>query len=360
MGGRFAAAMDAAALGGINCAANDRARRPTVMREILRTKSTVCIAALVCGLAPLLIAQQINAQAALTVPAGLPDWAFNIPDKEQPSAVRPEGVIRAPGSAKEYEATKIAGNANPPDWFPDEHPAAPRAVAGGPGARFACGSCHLMSGQGHSESADIAGMPAEYLIRQMAYYKAGIRKDDERMGPIAKITSEEDVRQAAEYFASLKPTTWVKVIETATPPKTFIATAGRHRQLHPAGGTEPIGHRILEIPTDPFRTEIRDPHSGFIAYVPPGSIARGEALAKGAEPAKTVQCARCHGDALKGKGEVPRLAGLQPLYVARQLFDMRYGSRAGETTAAMTPAVVNLSDDDIIALSSYLGSLPPA
>jgi cytochrome c553 len=33
---------------------------------------------------------------------------------------------------------------------------------------MACGSCHLMSGQGHPESADIAGMPAEYLIRQMA------------------------------------------------------------------------------------------------------------------------------------------------------------------------------------------------
>src|SRR5436190_7296018 len=25
-------------------------------------------------------------------------------------------------------------------------------------------------------------------------------------------------------------------------------TAGRHRQLHPDGGTEPIGRRILEIP----------------------------------------------------------------------------------------------------------------
>jgi len=122
---------------------------------------------------------------------------------------------------------------------------------------------------------------AEYLIRQMAYYKAGTRQDDARMGPIAKATSDEDIRQAAEYFAALKPAVWVKVIETATPPKTFIATAGRHRQLHPDGGTEPIGRRILEIPADPFRTEIRDPHSGFIAYVPPGSIARGEALVKG-------------------------------------------------------------------------------
>jgi cytochrome c553 len=330
-----------------------------VIRQILRTKSSVRIAVLMCGLAPLFIAHQLNAQAALTVPAGLPDWTFNIPDKIQPTAVRPEGIVKVPGSAKEYEAAKIAGNANPPDWFPDEHPAAPKAVTGGPGVRFACGSCHLMSGQGHPEAADIAGMPAEYLVRQMAYYKAGTRKDEERMGPIAKVTSDEDVRAAAQYFASLKPKVWVKIIETATPPKTFIATAGRHRVLHPDGGTEPIGRRILEIPEDPFRTEIRDPHSSFIAYVPPGSIAKGEALVKG-RAGKTAQCASCHGEALKGVGEVPRLAGLQPLYVARELFDMRYGSRAGEATAPMKQVVANLTDDDIIAISSYLGSLPPS
>jgi len=330
-----------------------------VIHQILRTNTSARIAVLVCALAPLLVARDVNAQAALSVPAGLPDWAFNIPDKDQPSAVRPEGIVRAPGSAKAYDAAKIAGNANPPDWFPDEHPAAPRSVTGGPGITFACGSCHLMSGQGHPEAADIAGMPAAYLIRQMEYYKGGTRKDDARMGPISKTTSDEDVREAAEYFAALKPNPWVKVIETATPPKTFIATAGRHRQLHPDGGTEPIGHRILEIPADPFRTEIRDPHSGFIAYVPPGSIANGEALVKGGASGKTVQCAFCHGEALKGQGEVPRLAGLQPLYIARQLFDLQYGSRAGKTAALMKPVVANLSEDDIIAISSYLGSLPP-
>jgi cytochrome c553 len=329
-----------------------------VIRRNLRTNTSVRIAVLLCALAPLLIARELNAQAELTVPAGLPDWAFNIPDKIQPTAVRPEGIVRAPGSAREYDATKIAGTATPPDWFPDEHPAAPRAVIGGTGIRFACGACHLMSGQGHPEAADIAGQPAEYLIRQMTYYKTGARQDDARMGPIAKATSDEDVRQAAEYFAALKPAAWVKVIETATPPKTFIATAGRHRQLHPDGGTEPIGRRILEIPADPFRTEIRDPHSGFIAYVPPGSIARGEALVKGGASGKTVQCALCHGEALAGLGEVPRLAGLQPLYVARQLFDMRFGSSAGKAAASMKPVVANLSEDDIIAISSYLGSLP--
>jgi len=302
---------------------------------------------LVCAFASVLTAQ------TLSVPAGLPAWAFNIPDEIQPSAVRPEGTVRVNGSTRAYEAAKIAGNATPPDWYPEEHGPAPRSVKGDTGITMACGSCHLMSGQGHSESADLAGMPAEYLIRQMAYYKAGTRKDDARMGPIAKAASDEDVRQAAEYFAALTPRKFVKVIESANPPRTFIATAGRHRQLHPGGGTEPIGHRILEIPEDPLGTEVRDPHAGFIAYVPPGSIAKGEALVKRGE------CGLCHGDTLKGLGEVPRLAGLQPLYIARQLFDLQYGSSAGKAAALMKKAVANLKEDDIIEISAYLGSLSP-
>jgi cytochrome c553 len=211
-----------------------------VIRRIPRTATFVRTAVLVGAFAPFLLVQAPSAQEALKVPDGLPDWAFNIPDKVQPSAVKVEGIVRAPGSAKEYEWAKVAGTANPPDWFPEEHPPAPKAVTGGPGIRFACGACHLMSGQGHPEAADLAGMPAEYLIRQMAYYKAGTRKDDSRMTPIAKATSDEDVRQAAEYFAALKPSPWVRVIETATPPKTFIATAGRHRVLHPEGGRIPV------------------------------------------------------------------------------------------------------------------------
>jgi cytochrome c553 len=338
-----------------------------VIHRILRTRASVRIAvlSLACAFASLPISCGLHAQEALKVPAGLPEWAFNIPDKVQPAAFRPQGVVKAPGSTKEYEAAKIAGTANPPDWFPDEHPPAPKVVSGGAGTgiRFACGACHLMSGQSHSEAADIAGMPAEYLMRQMAYYKAGVRKDDARMTPIAQATSDDDIRQAAEYFAALKPGVFVKVIETATPPKTFIATAGRHRQLHPDGGTEPIGRRILQIPEDPMRTEIRDPHSGFIAYVPPDSIAKGEALVKGAESGntsgKTVPCAICHGGDLKGLGEVPRLAGQQPLYIARQLFDMQYGSSAGKAAALMKPVVAHLSEDDIIAIAAYLGSLPP-
>jgi cytochrome c553 len=292
-----------------------------------------------------------------TIPNGLPEWAYNIPDKVQPPEPKVPSVVRVAGSTKELEASAVAGNANPPDWFPDEHPAPPRSVKGP--MPNACGSCHLMSGQGHPESADIAGMPAEYIIRQMNYFKSGARKEEARMGPIARAVSDEDVRQAAEYFAAIKPSPFVKVIETATPPKTYISADARHRRIMPDGGTEPIGRRIIQIPEDPMQVTIRNPHSGFIAYVPPGSIKKGEALIKTGGGGKTIQCAICHGDALTGLGEVPRLAGLQPVYVARQLIQMQNGTSAGTNAALMKKVIAKLSEEDIIAISAYLGSLPP-
>ena len=60
-------------------------------------------------------------------------------------------------------------------------------------------------------------------------------------------------------------------------PKTRIA-GGMFLKLE-GGETEPIGNRIIEMPEDTERTEVlRDPRSAFIAYVPAGSIKKGEAL----------------------------------------------------------------------------------
>ena len=40
-----------------------------------------------------------------TIPDGLPEWAYNIPDKVQPPETRVPVTVRAAGSSKEYERT---------------------------------------------------------------------------------------------------------------------------------------------------------------------------------------------------------------------------------------------------------------
>jgi cytochrome c553 len=104
---------------------------------------------------------------------------------------------------------------------------------------------------------------------------------------------------------------------------------------------------------------MRDPDSGFIAYVPPGSIARGRALAETGGDGRTIACAACHGPDLKGVGNVPRLAGVHPIYIARQLYRFRDGTRNGAEADLMKPASQRLTDEDILNLSAYLGSLAP-
>ena len=57
---------------------------------------------------------------------------------------------------------------NAPDWRPDLHPAMPKIVQyGNKDTQLrACGSCHLPTGNGHDESAYLAGLPVTYFMRQ--------------------------------------------------------------------------------------------------------------------------------------------------------------------------------------------------
>jgi cytochrome c553 len=87
-------------------------------------------------------------------------------------------------------------------------------------------------------------------------------------------------------------------------------------------------------------------------------------LIKGAEllaggNGKTVACTICHGPTLKGLGEVPGIAGRPATYTFRQLNDMKNGNRKGPWVELMKQVVEKLDDNDMIALSAYLGSLDP-
>ena len=295
-------------------------------------------------------------------------WAFPVPDKTPPPAEHDSAPKQLAGSAKSYTQEQIDDQFNPPDWFPEQHAQPPQIVVRGikPGVQ-ACGSCHLMSGNGHPESASLAGLPASYLMRQMADFKSGDRKDPEahkaslrsaRMNGIAKAIADDDMRQASEWFASLKPAVWYKVVETRTVPKTWVGGT-RMRLPLPDGGSEPLGNRIITVPQDSAKVELRDPNSGFIAYVPIGSIARGRALADTGGSGKTISCTICHGDSLQGLGDVPRIAGLHPIYIVRQLYNFQVGANAGTASALMKKVVANLKEDDMIALAAYAGSLAP-
>ncbi len=303
--------------------------------------------ALLVGLAPV-----------LAYGADRPDWAFPVTDKVQPPSKDDGSAKTAPGSDKSYTRKQINDLFNPPDWYPDMHPPMPQIVAHGNGTTVrACGSCHLPTGTGHDESAYIAALPSGYFIRQMADYKSGARKGAGSMTTIGQAITDEDVRAAAEYFASLKPRPWIRVVETGTVPKTYVGP-GNKRLRSPDGGSEPIGKRIIEIPEDEEIVLNRDPRSGFIAFVPKGSVAKGRALVT-TGGGKTVPCAICHGPTLKGLGDVPPIAGRQANYVVRQLFDIQDGTRSGISPALMQQVVERLKVDDMLDIAAYTASGRP-
>ena len=287
-----------------------------------------------------------------------PPWAFQVIDPVQPPATEEAGPIRIPGSSKTYTRAEIENLSAPPDWFPEENAPKPEVILKGRAAVLACGSCHLMSGLGHPESADLAGLNATYIIRQLQDFKSGARKDMSRMNGIAAAMTDDEMKQSAEWFAARKPAPWNRVVETGTVPKTYIGP-GRMRYPHPDKTTEPTANRIVTLPEDPARARNRDPKSGFIANVPVGSVARGKILVETGGNGKTVACGICHGDNLKGLGAVPRLAGVHSIYIARQLYLFKNGERNGIDAQLMKKPVAQLTDDDIIAISAYLGSLAP-
>jgi cytochrome c553 len=174
----------------------------------------------------------------------------------------------------------------------------------------------------------------------------------------AKSMTDDEMKDAARYFSSMKFTPWIRAVEANMVPKTKIAN-GIYLRV-PGDEKEPIGNRIIETPEDVEAMEVlRDDHSGFIAYVPEGSVAKGATLVMTGGGGKTTRCTICHGADLMGMGPVPGLAGRSPSYLVRQLYDMRQGKRSGEWTKLMLPVVGKLTTEDMLAMAAYLASLNP-
>jgi cytochrome c553 len=314
----------------------------------------------------------LAASGVLRAAGDPPAWAYAIPPAApagapaaQPAA--PDPTPRTlPGSTLSFPLASIRDAFGPADWFPGDHPPMPDVVAKGrrPDVR-ACGLCHYPNGKGRPENAGVAGLPVSYFIQQMHDFRNDVRKSGEPrkantniMIAIAKGMTEEKIRASAEYFGSMKWTPWIRVVETKTVPKTRIQ-GGMYLRLE-GNESEPIGLRIIETPENVEHTEVlRDPRSGFIAYVPPGSVKKGESLVTTGGNGRTVQCGLCHGADLKGLGPVPGIAGRSPSYMVRQLYDMQVGARRGVWTDLMKPVVAKLSGEDFVSIAAYLSSRTP-
>jgi len=279
--------------------------------------------------------------------------------------IDPSQTFSAKGTKTGMKLTmqQINNQFGPPDWFPDEHPAMPAMVKNGraPHVR-ACMLCHLPHGNGHPESASVSGLSADYIIEQMHEFRDGNRMNNRApvMIEMAKDISEAELKEAADYFASIKPEQqkWIKVVEGKAP-KNHVGAGGMRFKDEEALTVDVPSTMIFEVAEDGEGAELRDQHAGFADYVPAGSIKKGEMLATTGGNGKTIQCSVCHGPEFKGLGNVPRLAGRGAYYLLRQLNDIKMGTRKGNAVALMQPVVAKLSDEDMVNLVAYMASRQP-
>ena len=313
-----------------------------------------------------------------------PPWAYGFLTPPPATAPQPAGAppapppppdnvtkLTVPGSQLTFTRAQLANRFGPADWFPQDHGPMPEIVARGKEGQnvFACSLCHYPNGRGRPENAPVASLPYEYIVQQLKDFKAGLRKTSDprknntgAMTNFAKNMTDEEIEQSARYFSSIPTTTWVQVVESPTAPKVrpqaqlFIPLEGAE------AGIEPIGNRIVEVPQNTRDAEfLRNSRTGFLAYVPPGSLKKGQALVNDgvtASGAKITACTVCHGADLRGIGQAPPIAGRSPSYIARQLYDMQHGNRSGPWAMLMIPVVTKMGPEDLLNSSAYVGSLP--
>ena len=304
--------------------------------------------------------------AVASAQSEFPSWAYPL----TPQAPKPEpeeGIVqKVPGSAVALTLSQSRDRFAVPDWHPGDHPPMPQIVSSGrkPDV-WACGYCHRPTGAGGPENASLAGLPADYIVQQVKDLSSGVRSTVmPKRGPhalkmpIAKGVSDDELKEAAAYFSSLKPQALMLVKEGDMAPKLqqrlfFWAPTDD-------GALEPIGKRIVEYPEDHRRFEVlRDARVRFVAHVPAGSIGKGEALVRAPGGKAELTCTTCHGQDLRGVGNIPSIAGRSPSYIVRQLWDMQQGARNGTMTALMKPVLGVLDSSDMLNLAAYLATLRP-
>ncbi|OSZ71886.1 hypothetical protein CAP39_00370 [Sphingomonas sp. IBVSS1] len=294
----------------------------------------------------LLAAAAATAAAAAVMPA--PAWLYPNGSGPPPVPQAEEAPVRLAGSAVTMTRRDTHNRAAALDWFPDPADPSPAIVlkASQPGG-YACGFCHLPRGQGRPENAALAGLSVDYIIDQTEAFRTGARRaaspgwvpTDAMRNAIAHASAAE-IAEAARWFSRQPFVSRVKVVERAMVPPT--APLGFIQAPRP-GPDEPIAGRIIEVPDDLHSFELRDPRATFTAWVPPGSIARGRAIAA------EMGCIECHTEQMNGWGP-----GRSPSYILRQLMAFKSRARNDAGAEPMQAVADQLSMDQMVAVAAWL------
>ncbi|MBI5720410.1 MAG: cytochrome c4 [Burkholderiales bacterium] len=184
---------------------------------------------------------------------------------------------------------------------------------------LACTPCHGKEGRATSAGyfPRIAGKPAGYLFNQLVNFRAG-RRHGTAMADLVEHMNDAYLRDIAAYFAALD-------LPYAPPPQTPAQTP---------------------------------PGAAAAAAV----LARGEALARRGDPQRGVPaCTACHGARLTGVlPALPGLVGLPRDYLLGQLGAWRQGDRHAASPDCMETIARHLDDADIVAVTLWISSQPPA
>ena len=329
----------------------------------------VMLGFIISGVLPVAGSARAQSTAAPVDTFAVPAWAYPTTSKEAVVHTPPYDSVtpmHLKGSRRAFTVAQTRNQNTPPDWYPSLHPRMPESVSRGRvGSLSACGYCHLPDGQGRSENATLAGLSADYILRQLDDMKSLTRRSAmagwapySGMHRVADSVSAGEALTAARYFARIAARRRFAVVERAEIPATYqVAFVYATKK---DGGTEPIGARLIEVADDLERHELRDPKATYTAFVPPGSIASGRRIALAKEKTPLRACASCHGPSLLGVGPVPPIAGRSPSYLLRQLLAFRTGARATSTGAPMQSVASSLNLDEMIAVAAYAGSLRPS
>ena len=166
----------------------------------------------------------------------------------------------------------------------------------------ACGACHVQDGsRGVSANPILQAQHPEYIVRQLADFKSGKRKNAVMTGIAATVATVDDMQHIAAFYASRKP----------------VPGFARNKE----------------------------------------TLALGEQIYRGGILARQVPaCAGCHSPNGAGMpSQYPRIGGQHAEYAEAQLVAFRAGTRAN--SAQMTAIAAKLSDREIKALADYVAGL---